>query len=150
MPYPTIPRGLKCRFRIHCRLSYRGGLGMSLCIMGYGTQHTHIVRKSTTNFSTSSSLVLIKPILDEIQPFKNSNFYYEIHTDAGQIVRRVRLSIHSLVISLKFLNGCISFNIGPNPTKLEDFVKFGVLFLAAGVLCPIFHNTQTCTQSPTI
>ena len=81
----------------------------------------HIARKSTPNFTTSSSLVLIKPILDEIQPFKNSNFYYEVHTDAEQIVRRVRLSIHFLVNFFKFLNGCISFNIGPDPTKLEDF-----------------------------
>ena len=111
---------------------YRGGLGMSLCIMAYGTQHPHS-KKEHRNFTTSSSLLLIKPILDEIQPFKNSKFYYEIHTDAGQI-----------------LNGCISFNIGPNPTKLEDFVKLGVLILAVGVLCPMSHNTQTRTQSPTI
>ena len=75
---------------------------------------------------------------------------YEIHTDAGQIIRRVRLSIHFLVNLLKFLNGRISFNIGPNPTKLEDFVKLGILFLAVGVLCPLSHNTQTRTQSPTI
>ena len=83
----------------HCRLSYHGALDMSLCIMGYGTQHPHTcsMRKSTLNFTTSSSLVLIKPILDEIQPFKNSSFYYEIHMDAGQIVRRIRLSIHFLV-----------------------------------------------------
>ena len=25
----------------HCLISYRGGLGTSLCIMGYGTQHPH-------------------------------------------------------------------------------------------------------------
>ena len=25
----------------HCLISYRGGLGRSLCIMGYGTQHSH-------------------------------------------------------------------------------------------------------------
>ena len=93
--------------------------------------NTHIARKSTPNFTTSSSLVLIKLILDEKQPFKNSKFYYEINF-------------------LKFLNGCISFNIGPNPTKREDFVKLGELFLAVGVLCPIFHNTQTRIQSPTI
>ena len=109
-------------------------------------RNTHIARKRTLNFTTSSSLVLIKPILDEIQPFKISNFYYEVHTDAEQ----VRLSIHFLVNFLKFLNGCISFNIGPNLTKLEDFVKLGVLFLAVGVFCLISHNTQTRTQSRTI
>ena len=105
--------------------------------------NTHIARKSTLNFTTSSSLVLIKPILDEIQPFKNCNFYYEIHADAGQIVRHVRLSIHFLVNFLKFLNGCVLFNIGPNRTKLEDFLKLDVLFLAVGVLCPISHNTDS-------
>ena len=119
--------------------------------------NTHIARKNTPNFTTSSSLVLIKPILDEIQPFKNSNFYYEIHygrrqepiaPDAGQIVRCVRLSIHFLVNFLKFFNGCISFNIGPNPTTLEDFVNLGVLFLSVGVLCPISHNTQTLPSPP--
>ena len=26
---------------LHCLISYRGGLGTSLCIMGYGTQHPH-------------------------------------------------------------------------------------------------------------
>ena len=30
---------------------------------------------------------------------------------------------------LKFLNGCILFNIGPINTKLKDFVKLSVLFL---------------------
>ena len=30
---------------------------------------------------------------------------------------------------LRFLNGCILFNVGPINTKLKDFVKLGVLFL---------------------
>ena len=123
---------------------------VQVCLLWDMGHNTHIAKKSTLNFTTSPSLVLIKPILDEIQPFKNSKFYYEIHTDAGQIVHRVQLSIHFLVNFLKFLNGCISFNIGPNPTKLEDFVKLSVFFLAVGVLCPISHNTQTRTQSPMI
>ena len=50
----------------------------------------------------------------------------------------------------KFLNGCISSNIGLINTKLEDVVKFGVFFLAMCVLCPISHNTHTHTQSPMI
>ena len=107
--------------------------------------NTHIARKSTPNFTTSSSLVLMKPILDEIQPFKNSNFTTKY---AGQIVRRVLLSIHFSVNFLKFLNGCISFNIGPNPTKLEDYVKLGVLFLAVGVLCPISPIIDRLVPSP--
>ena len=36
---------------------------------------------------------------------------------------------------LKFLNGCILFNIGPINTKLKDFVKLSVLFLNIWVLC---------------
>ena len=35
----------------------------------------------------------------------------------------------------KILNRCILFNIGPINTKLEDFVKLGVLFLNIWVLC---------------
>ena len=30
---------------------------------------------------------------------------------------------------LEFLNGCISFNIGPINTKLEDVANFNMLFL---------------------
>ena len=36
---------------------------------------------------------------------------------------------------LKFLNGCILFNIGLINTKLKDFVKLSVLFLNIWVLC---------------
>ena len=36
---------------------------------------------------------------------------------------------------LKFLNGCILFDISPIDTKLEDFVKLGMLFLNMCVLC---------------
>ena len=53
------------------------------CVLWDMGHNTHIARKSTLNFTTSSSLVLIKPILDEIQPFKNSKFYYEIHMGVG-------------------------------------------------------------------
>ena len=35
----------------------------------------------------------------------------------------------------KILSGCILFSIDPINTKLEDFVKLGVLFLNIGVLC---------------
>ena len=37
----------------HCLISYRGGLGTSLCIMGYGTQHPHS-RKEHTALSNIS------------------------------------------------------------------------------------------------
>ena len=38
---------------------------------------------------------------------------------------------------LKFLNGCILFNLGPINTKLKDFVKLSVLFLHVN---PIIHG----------
>ena len=31
----------------HCLISYLGGLGTSLCIMGYGTQHLHSQKENT-------------------------------------------------------------------------------------------------------
>ena len=36
---------------------------------------------------------------------------------------------------LLFLNGCISFNIGPINTKLENVANFNVLFLTIWVSC---------------
>ena len=54
-----------------------------------------------------------------------SNYYH---------LQSVRFEYISLQI-LKFLNGCILFNIGPINTKLKEFVKLGVLFLNIWVLC---------------
>ena len=62
------------------------GLGTSLCIMGYGTQHPH-----------SQKELIIKLILGEIQPFKNLKNLLRNVWNAGQIVRHVRRSIHFLV-----------------------------------------------------
>ena len=52
--------------------------------------------------------------------------------------------------SLKFLNRCILFNIGPINTKLQDFVKLRVLFLNIWFCVVISHNTRTGTQAPTV
>ena len=35
---------------------------------------------------------------------------------------------HCLLFLSKFLNGCISFNIGPINTKLENVANFNMLF----------------------
>ena len=35
----------------HCLISYRGGLGTSLCIMGYGTQHPHSQKEHTALYN---------------------------------------------------------------------------------------------------
>ena len=51
---------------------------------------------------------------------------------------------------LKFLNGCILFNIGPINTKRKDFVKLGVLFLNIWVLYCKSHNRRTYTQALTV
>ena len=47
-----------------------------------------------------------------------------------------RLSITQclLIFLCKFLNSCISFNICPINTKLEDFVNLGFLLLTFGGL----------------
>ena len=47
---------------------------MSPCIMGLTTKD-HIFRKSTPSFTKSSSFVLIRPILNKVQPFKNFKIY---------------------------------------------------------------------------
>ena len=55
----------------------------------------------------------------------------EIHTFSGHLSGKPYISLQIL----KFLNGCILFNIGPINTKLKDFVKLGVLFPNIWVLC---------------
>ena len=40
----------------------------------------HIVRKSTWRFTKSSSLVLVRLVLTEIQPFENVKIYNEMYS----------------------------------------------------------------------
>ena len=61
---------------------------------------------------------------------------------AGNIVPT---SIYFLV-NFGFLNGCISFNIGPINTKLGNVANFNVLFLTIWVSCCLSHNKLTRTQ----
>ena len=41
MFYPLLWASFAIKTYDYCLISYRGGLGTSLCIMGYGTQHPH-------------------------------------------------------------------------------------------------------------
>ena len=49
---------------------------------------------------------------------------------------------------LEFLNGCISFNIGPINTKLEDVANFNMLFLTIRVSCRLSHIINQLVPSP--
>ena len=62
----------------HCLISSRGGQGTTLQIMALATIDRQWVRKCTPSFTKSPSLVLIDPILSEIQPFKNVKIYKEM------------------------------------------------------------------------
>ena len=47
-PQTQLVRGIyRTCYIMHCRLSYRGGLRLSLCIMGYETQHPHSQKEHT-------------------------------------------------------------------------------------------------------
>ena len=47
----------------------------------------------------------------------------------------------------EFLNVCISLNIGPINTNLENVANFNVLFLTIWVSCCLSIYKPTCTQS---
>ena len=65
--------------------------------------------KRTLSFAKFSNLVLIRSILNKIlNTLSNVSWY---------------------IFEFFFFNGCISFNIGPNNTKLEDFANLGFLVL---------------------
>ena len=66
---PEHPASLDLPLR-HCWISYREDLDMSPCIMGLITQDQYI-QKEHTELTKSLSFVLIGPILNKIQPFKN-------------------------------------------------------------------------------
>ena len=70
--------------------------------------------------------MLIGPILNKIQPFKNFKICKEMYGFPDKCP-----AIHTFVTNflVKFLDGCILINIGPINTKLKDFVKLSVLFL---------------------
>ena len=111
--------GRDCGWRRYCRISYREGLGTSPCVMGLTTQDSHNQKEHTE--------------LYKILKFRVN--WANIEQDTA--IQKLYLSGNpyiSLQI-LKFLNGCILFNIGPINTKHKDFVKLSVLFLNIWVLC---------------
>ena len=77
----------------HCLISNREGLG---------------TRKSTLRFTTSSSLVLIRLVLTEIQPFENVKINKEMYGHPEAVFGQ---------------------HIGSIYTKLGDFVKLGLHFM---------------------
>ena len=91
-------------FCFYCLISNRGGLGSSPWIMG----ETHIVRNSTFRLGKFSRLV---PILNEIEPFKNSKIY------EGP-------AIHKSLIYFQILKNCILFNIGWSTPIVRCFLNF--------------------------
>ena len=60
-----------------------------------------------------------------------ANIELEIQRDVCMYCRTPRPDVYTGISQyiLEFLNGCISFNIGPINTKLEDVANFNMLFL---------------------
>ena len=113
--------------------------------MGYGTQHPHSQKEHTElynilKFGVNQANIRKYTSIQKLQILLRNVW------NAGRDGR-----FHTFLSKFfKFLNSCITPNIGLNNTKLEDVVKFGVLYQAIWVLSPISHNTQTCTQTPAV
>ena len=58
----------------NCLVSNQEGL-VQVRLLWDKRHRTHIVRKNTLKLATISSLLFIRPILNKIQPFKNSKIY---------------------------------------------------------------------------
>ena len=103
---------------------------MSPCIMGLTTQDRYILKEHTELYKILKFRVNWANIEKDtaIQKFKNlvTNVWI-----AGHLFGNPYISLQIL----KFLNGCIFFNIGPINTKLKYFVKLSVLFQNISVLC---------------
>ena len=87
-----------------------------------------ISRKCTARFTRFSSLVLIRLVLTEIQPFENVKICKEMYGHPDAVRHGVRMPYMSLLI-LNFLNRCISVKTSLINTKLGNLVNLGVLFL---------------------
>ena len=132
----------KSSFRFtYCQISYREGLGTSPCIMGLTTQDPYIQKEHTELYKILKFRVNCANIEQDTAIQKRKNLVTNVWI-AGHLSGNPYISLQIL----KFLNGCILFNIGPIHTKLKDFVKFSALFLNIWVLCCWSHNTWTHTQ----
>ena len=113
----------------HCPISYREGLGTSPCFMGLTTQDLYIQKEHTELYKILKFRVNWANIEQDtaIQKLQNlvTNVWIAGHFSGNPYTLQI----------LKFLNGCILFNIGPINTKLKYFVKLSVLFLNIWVLC---------------
>ena len=105
----------------NCLISNREGL-VWVCLLWGKQQETHIVRKSTFRLGKFSSLV---PILNEIEPFKNSKIY------EGP-------AIHRSLIYFQILKNCILFNIGWSTPNVRCFLNFRLC--GSRVVYPIING----------
>ena len=99
--------------------------------MGLATIDPHS-QKEHTKIHKIPSLVLIRPVLTEIEAFKNEKNLQRNVWKCGQIRTRVRICphFHTFVCNFfTFLNACISVKTSLINTKLGDFVNLAVLFL---------------------
>ena len=88
----------------------------------------HIVRKNTPRFTRFLSLVLIRLVFTEIQPFENVKIYKEMYGHPDTVRHSVWMPYISLLI-LTFLNLFISVKTSVINTKLGNLVNLGVFFL---------------------
>ena len=103
---------------------------MSPCIMGLTTQDPYIPKEHTKLYKILKFRVNWAKIEQDTAIQKLKNFVTNVWI-AGHLSGNPYISLQIL----KFLNGCILFNIGPINTKLKDFVKLSVLFRNIWVLC---------------
>ena len=99
----------------HCRISYREGLGTSLCIMGLTTQDPYIQKEHTELYKILKFRVNWANIEQDTAVQKLQNLVTNVWI-AGHLSGNPYISLQIL----KFLNGCILFNIGPINTKLKE------------------------------
>ena len=102
--------------------------------MGLTTQNPYIQKEHTELSKILKFRVNCANIEQDTAIQKRKNFATNVwivghlsgnHTFCGPLSGNPYISLQIL----KFLNGCILFNIGPINTKLKDFGKLGVLFL---------------------
>ena len=113
----------------HCLISYGGGLGMSPFRMGLTTQDPYIQKEHTELYKILKFRGNWANIEQDTAIQKLQNLLTNVWI-AGHLSGNPYISLQIL----KFLNGCILFNIGPINSKGRNFVKLDVLFLNIWVL----------------
>ena len=91
---------------------------MSPCIMGLTTKDPYIPKEHTELYKILKFRVNWASIEKDTAIQKLNNLVTNVWI-AGHLSGNPYISLQIL----KFLNGCILFNIGPINTKLKDFVK---------------------------